>query len=73
MSRRYKIVLTPGEDGWIIAECPGIPGCVSQGRTRREALGNIREAIALALECYAEDAKPIPRDRAEIRQVTVHA
>ena len=51
MSRmRFPIVLTPGEDGWIVAACPVIPGCVSQGRTREEALDNIREAIALCLE-----------------------
>lgn len=44
------VVLAPGEDGWIVAECPVIPGCVSQGRTREEALANIREAILLCLE-----------------------
>lgn len=44
------VVLRPGEDGWIVAECPVLPGCVSQGRTREEALANISEAIALCLE-----------------------
>jgi len=42
---KLPLVLTPGEDGWIVAECPVIPGCISQGRTREEALANIREAI----------------------------
>jgi predicted RNase H-like HicB family nuclease len=44
------VVLHPGEDGWVIAECPIIPGCISQGRTREEALANIQEAIELCLE-----------------------
>jgi len=42
------------EDGWIVIECPSLPGCVSQGRTREEALANIREAIELTLETRRE-------------------
>ncbi len=38
------VILRPGEDGYIIAECPAIPGCISQGRTREEALANIHTA-----------------------------
>ena len=49
------VVLRPGEDGFIVAECPVIPGCISQGRSREEALANIREAIALCLESMSED------------------
>jgi predicted RNase H-like HicB family nuclease len=49
-SNTYLVVLRPGEDGWIVAECPVIPGCISQGRTREEALRNIQEAIELSLE-----------------------
>ncbi len=49
------VILTPGEDGYFVAECPVIPGCVSQGRTREEALKNIREAIELCLESQAEE------------------
>jgi predicted RNase H-like HicB family nuclease len=48
--RELPVVLHAGEDGWIVAECPMIPGCISQGRTRDEALANIREAIELCLE-----------------------
>ena len=44
------IILTAGDDGYLIAQCPVIPGCVSQGRTREEALANISEAIELCLE-----------------------
>jgi predicted RNase H-like HicB family nuclease len=61
-----QVVLRPGEDGWIVAECPTLPGCVSQGKTREAALQNIREAIALCLE-----AGDVPRG--ELVEVTVAA
>jgi predicted RNase H-like HicB family nuclease len=51
----FHVVLTPDEDGWIVAECPALPGCVSQGKDDREALGNIKEAITAWL--WAEDQK----------------
>jgi predicted RNase H-like HicB family nuclease len=53
--RDLPVILRPGEDGFIVAECPLIPGCISQGRTREEALANILEAVALALECRAAE------------------
>jgi predicted RNase H-like HicB family nuclease len=49
------IILTAGDDGYLIAQCPVIPGCISQGRTREEALANIREAIELCLENRADE------------------
>lgn len=48
-AKRFLVTLTPGEDGYIIAECPALPGCLSQGRTKSEALENIREAIEASL------------------------
>ena len=39
------VTLEPAEDGWIVAECPTLPGCVSQGRNEEEAMANIKEAI----------------------------
>ena len=54
----YKVVFIKGEDGHIVAECPAIPGCISQGKTVREARKNIKEAIELCLECYEEDEVP---------------
>jgi predicted RNase H-like HicB family nuclease len=39
------VTLEPAEDGWIVAECPALPGCVSQGKTEEEAMANIKEAI----------------------------
>ena len=46
---KFLVTLAPGEDGWIVAECPALPGCMSQGRTQEEALQNIREAIEASL------------------------
>lgn len=57
------VVLTPGEDGWIVVECPVVPGCISQGRTRDEALENIREAIGLCLEVQEEEGWRLPEQR----------
>ena len=58
------------EDGIWIVECPSIPGCVSQGSTREEALENVKEAIQLCLEVRAEQGLPLT---VETRQVEVYA
>lgn len=52
-----KIVIEPGEDGYIVAHVPALKSCWSQGKTREEALGNIREAIELHLREGNEDAR----------------
>jgi predicted RNase H-like HicB family nuclease len=51
----FHIVLEKAEDGWMVAECPSLPGCVSQGRDEKEAIENIKEAITAWL--WAEDQK----------------
>jgi len=51
----FHVVLKKDEDGWIVAECPALPGCFSQGKTEQEALANIKEAITAWL--WAEDQK----------------
>jgi predicted RNase H-like HicB family nuclease len=51
---KYKVVITEGEDGWYVVECPAIPGCVSQGKTIEEALANIKDAIQGCLEVLNE-------------------
>ena len=56
------VVVYRGEDGWVVAECPLIRGCVSQGKDRNEALANIREAISLGLECQAQEGWSLPRE-----------
>ena len=53
----FHIVLEEAEDGWIVAECPSLPGCVSQGKTEPEAIENIKEAITAWL--WAEDQKAV--------------
>lgn len=53
----FHVVLEQAEDGWIVAECPALPGCVSQGETEREAIENIKEAITAWL--WAEDQKAV--------------
>jgi predicted RNase H-like HicB family nuclease len=51
----FHVTLEKAEDGWIVAQCPALPGCVSQGRDEKEALENIREAITAWM--WAEDQK----------------
>ena len=55
-----QVVIYPGEDGQWVAECPSLPGCISQGRTKEEAVANIREAVALFIETLEEDKLPVP-------------
>jgi predicted RNase H-like HicB family nuclease len=45
-----KVIIEPGEDGYFVARCPSLKSCWSQGKTREEALQNIREAVELYLE-----------------------
>lgn len=67
---KFVATLDRDEDGVWIAECPAIPGCVSQGSTRDEALTNIREAIAQCLEVRAERGLPLTIETQQI-EVTV--
>lgn len=53
----FHVTLEKAEDGWIVVQCPALPGCVSQGRDEKEALENIREAITAWM--WAEDQKAI--------------
>lgn len=67
MTRR--VILYPGEDGSVVAEVPSLPGCISQGKTRAEALANIQEAIALHVEVLQERGEPVPDDHVEVVEV----
>ena len=67
---KFATVLDRDEDGVWIAECPSIPGCVSQGGTREEALTNIRDAIGLCLEVRAERGLPLTVETQQV-EVTV--
>ncbi len=66
-----QVVIYPGEDGFWVVECPSLPGCISRGRTKEEALNDIREAIELYIESLAEQGRPIPEERLETMMVAV--
>ena len=57
---KYRVLVEQDEDGYFVAEVPSLPGCVSQGDTREDALINVREAIAGYLESLEEHEEPIP-------------
>jgi predicted RNase H-like HicB family nuclease len=61
----------PGEDGYWVAECPSLPGCISQGKTKEETIANIREAIELYIETLEKDGLPVPEERFEALLVAV--
>jgi predicted RNase H-like HicB family nuclease len=63
---KFNVIVDQDEDGVWVVECPVIPGCVSQGETREEALENIKEAIALCLEVRAEQGLPLTLETQEI-------
>ena len=65
---KFNVTMERDEDGVWVTECPAIPGCVSQGKTRQQALDNIEEAIALCLEVRAEKGLQMT---AETRQIEV--
>jgi len=62
---RYRVLIEQDEDGKFVADCPSLPGCVSQGDTRAEAMANVREAIGVYLEdCIASgEAVPVEAGR----------
>lgn len=66
-----QVLLYPGEDGYWVAECPSLPGCISQGVTREKAIENIREAIDLYIESLTLDDLPVPSERFEALLVAV--
>jgi len=66
-----QVFIYPGEDGYWVAECPSLPGCVSQGKTREEAINNIREAIQGYIAALEEDHLPVPEERFEALMVAV--
>jgi antitoxin HicB len=57
---KFRVLIEPDEDGVFVAECPSLPGCISQGTTRAEALANIKDAIAGYLASLARHNEPVP-------------
>ena len=58
-----QVVIAPGEDGYFVAECPSLPGCINQGRTREEAITQIKEAIEGYIAALQDDGLPVPEER----------
>jgi predicted RNase H-like HicB family nuclease len=66
---KRTVLLSVGEDGYLVAEVPSLPGCISQGKTKQEALHNIKEAIELYIESLIADGEMIPEDNYEIVKI----
>ena len=66
-----EVVIYRGEDGYWVVECPSLPGCVSQGKTRTEAINNIKEAITGYIQALKEDHLPVPRENFEVMVLAV--
>ena len=63
---RFNVTIDRDEDGIWIVECPSIPGCVSQGHTKQDAIENIRDAISACLQVRAERGMPITIETCQI-------
>ncbi len=57
---KFRVILEVDEDGIFVAECPTLPGCISQGKTRQEALANINDAVKGYLESLNKHNEPVP-------------
>jgi predicted RNase H-like HicB family nuclease len=66
LKMKFTVTIDQDEDGVWVVECPAIPGCVSQGETKEEALVNIKEAIELCLEVRAEEGLPLTLETLQI-------
>ena len=69
---KFRVTIESDEDGVFVAECPALPGCISQGKTRDEAMANIRDAIQGYIESLKKHGEPIPGPITEaVVEVTV--
>jgi len=66
-----QVIVYSGEDGYFVAECPSLPGCISQGKTRDEAIVNIKEAIQGYMTALKEDNLPVPEEHFDAIVVAV--
>lgn len=66
---KFNVTIDRDEDGIWIVECPSIPGCVSQGQTKQEALENIKDAIAACLQVRAERGLPLTVETHQVEVV----
>ena len=71
---RYTVIIEKGRESGYVAVCPALPGCVSQGPTKREVLKNIKEAVEVYIEALLEDGLPVPVEQGrEIVEIEVAA
>jgi len=66
-----EAVIYLGEDGFWVAECPSLPGCISQGKNKEEAIQNIKEAISCYIHALEDDRLPVPEEHFEVMVVAV--
>ncbi|GMQ75498.1 MAG: hypothetical protein BMS9Abin01_0748 [Gammaproteobacteria bacterium] len=66
-----QVVITKGEDGYWVAECPSLPGCISQGRTKEDTIANIKEAIEGYAAALQDDGLPVPEEHFDTILVAV--
>jgi predicted RNase H-like HicB family nuclease len=66
-----QVILYRGEDGYWITECPSLPGCISQGETKEEAIANIKEAIEVYIAALEEDGLPVPEEHFDTLLVAI--
>ena len=66
-----QVIVYPGEDGYWVVECPSLPGCISQGTTKAEAVANIKEAIRGYIAALEDDNLPVPEERFDAMLVAV--
>ena len=66
-----QVLVYLGEDNFWVTECPSLPGCISQGKNKEEAINNIKEAIQLYIETLKEDSISIPEEHFDSMMVVV--
>ena len=66
-----EVVIYRGEDGYWVTECPSLPGCISQGKTKEDAIKNIKEAISCYIHALEEDSLPVPKERFDMMVLAV--
>jgi len=66
-----EVVIYRGEDGYWVAECPSLPGCISQGKTKTQTIENIKEAISCYIHALEEDGLPVPKENFDVVVIAV--
>jgi predicted RNase H-like HicB family nuclease len=66
-----QVIVYPGEDGYYVVECPSLPGCISQGSTKEEAITNIKEAIQLYTDALLDQGMQVPVEKFDSMLVAV--